>query len=153
MYDDIYKYIQTDDELAAMLAREISIAVKSFKGEFGGAMGSIEVAAAPKKAEIFADKRAVDYLVKAGYNPLALIVFINKTCPQRRVDFISSHNLTSKRLARLYEYITFKYPEYLDNNQYIDNEYYQNFLLSSVNNRKLLNEKIQSGSKKELKYE
>ena len=149
IYEENYKYIQTDDELAGMLAREISIAVKSYQG----VISSLGVVAAPKKAEIFADKRAVDYLVNAGCNPLALIVYINKTTPQKRSDFIGRHNLTSKRLARLYEYITYKYPEFLENNEYINNEYYQNFLLSSINNRKLLEEKIKSGSKEELKYE
>lgn len=153
VYADTYKYVQTDDELAALLAREISTAVKTFGGTWGGVIDSIEVAAAPKKAEIVADKRAVDYLVKSGYNPLAVIVYINKTSPQKRTDFIGRHNLTSKRLARLYEYITYKYPEYLENNEYINNKYYQNFLLSSVNNRKMLEEKIKSGSKEELKYE
>lgn len=153
VYADTYKYIQTNDELAAMLAREIATAVKSYSGIMGGAMGSAEILAAPKKAEIVADKRAVDYLVKAGYNPLALIVYLNKSCPQKRYDLVGRHNLTSKRLARLYEYIIYKYPEYLENNKYIDNEYYQNFLLSSINNRKLLEEKIKSNSKKELKYE
>lgn len=153
VYDDTYKFIQTDDELAAMLAREISAAFKTFNDTCGGLLDSIEIAAAPKKFEIAADKRAVDYLVKAGYNPLALIVYINKTCPQKRTDFIGTHNLTSKRLARIYEYITYKYPEYLENNNYIENEYYQNFLLTSCNNRKMLEEKIKSGSKEELKYE
>lgn len=153
VYENTYKYIETDDELAAMLAREISIAVKSFNGMWGGTIDSLEVAAAPKKAEIVADKRAVDYLVKAGYNPLAVIVFIHKTCPQKRFDLIGRHNLTSKRLARVYEYITYKYPEYLQDNEYINNEYYQNFLLTSVGNRKMLEEKVITGSKKELKYE
>jgi len=153
VYDGLYQFVQTDDELAGMLAREISTAVKSYNGVWGGRIDSIEVFLGSKKFETVADKRAVDYMVKAGYNPLALIVFINKTCPQKRSDFIGRHNLTSKRLARIYEYITYKYPEYLENNDYISNKYYQNFLLHSVYNRKLLQEKIQRHSTEELKYE
>lgn len=153
LYDDIYKFVQTDDELAAMLAREIAVAFKTFNDTGVGLIDSIEIAAAPKKSEIAADKKAVDYLVNAGYNPLALIIYINKTCPQKRTDFIGRHNLTSKRLAIIYEYITYKYPEYLENNKYIENKYYQNFLLSSYKNRKMLEEKIKSGSKEDLKYE
>ena len=84
---------------------------------------------------------------------IALIIFINKTCPQKRFDRFSRHNLTSKRLARIYEYITFKYPQYLENNELIDNPYYQNFLLSSIDNRKKLEEKIQTKSTKEIDYE
>lgn len=153
IYDGLYQNIQTDDELAAMLAREISIAVKSYSGMWGGAIDTAQTALGSKKFETVADKRAVDYMVKAGYNPLALIVFINKTCPQRRQDRFGRHNLTSKRLARIYEYITYKYPEYLENNSYVQNKYYQNFLLNSVENRKKLEEKIRTNSSEEIKYE
>ena len=153
IYDGLYQHIQTDDELAAMLAREIATAMKSYDGSFGGWVDSAQVALGSKKFETVSDKRAVDYLVNAGYNPLAVIVFVNKTCPQKRHDTFSRHNLTSKRLARIYEYITYKYPQYLENNEYINNEYYQNFLLTSVENRKKLAEKIKNKSTKDVKYE
>lgn len=153
VYKDLYAYTETDDEVAAMLAREISSAVKSYSGVWGGRLDSVEVALGSKKFETVADKRAVDYMVKAGYNPLALIVFINKSCPQKHGDRFARHNLTSKRLARIYEYITYKYPGYLKDNDYINNQYYQNFLLTSVNNRRMLEEKIRINSKKEIKYE
>ena len=129
------------------------MAVKSYNGMWGGKIDSIQVALGPKKFETVADKRAVDYMVNAGYNPLALIVFINKTCPQKKGDRFSQHNLTSKRLARIYEYITYKYPSYLENNEYANNMYYQNFLLTSIENRKKLAKKIETNSKKEVKYE
>ena len=153
IYDGLYQHIQTDDELAAMLAREIAVAMKSYDGSFGGWIDSAQVALGSKKFETVSDKRAVDYLVNAGYNPLAVIIFINKTCPQKRHDKFSRHNLTSKRLARVYEYITYKYPQYLENNEYINNEYYQNFLLTSIENRKKLAEKIRENSTKAIKYE
>ena len=153
IYDGLYQHVQTDDELAAMLAREISIAMKSYDGSFGGWVDSAQVALGSKKFETVSDKRAVDYLVNAGYNPLAVIVFINKTCPQKRHDTFSRHNLTSKRLARVYEYITYKYPQYLENNEYINNEYYQNFLLTSVENRKKLSKKIKAKATKDIDYE
>ena len=82
-------------------------------------------------------------MVKAGYNPLGLITYINKTCPQKRQDTFSSNNLTSKRLAHIYEYIYMKHPNFIINNQYINNEYYQNFLLTSQENRRLLKEKVE----------
>lgn len=153
VYDGLYKSVQTDDELAAMLAREISAAVKSYSGIWGGTLDSVQVALGSKKFETVADKRAVDYMVNAGYNPLALIVFINKTCPQKRFDRFSRHNLTSKRLARIYEYITYKYPQYLENNDYVNNKYYQNFLLTSLSNRRKLEEKIKNHSTEELDYD
>lgn len=153
IYDGLYQSVQTDDELAAMLAREISIVLKSYNGTWGGRIDSIQVALGSKKFETVADKRAVDYMVNAGYNPLALIVYINKNFPQKRSDKFSRHNLTSKRLARIYEYITFKYPQYLENNEYTTNKYYQNFLLTSIENRRLLEEKVKTKSTKGVKYE
>lgn len=153
LYDGYYKFTQNDDELAAYIARGILIAMKSYHGFFNGYLSALQIKAAPKKFEIVADKRAVDFMVNAGYNPLGLITFIQKSCPQKRFDKISTKNLASKRLAIIYEYIYTKYPYFLANNTYLDNEHYQNFLLTSQHNRLLLQEKIKTGSKENLKYE
>ena len=153
MYKEYYKHIADENELAAYLAREISNASRTFDGMGNGLLTALQIKAAPKKFELVADKRAVDYMVKAGYNPLALITFINKAYPQHYQDLISNKNLTSKRLAHIYEYIFTKYPYFLTNNEYLENPNYQNFLLTSINNRKLLEEKIQNDSREKLKYE
>lgn len=153
IYKDYYKFVETDDELAAYIAREIPVALRSYDGIAGGWLSSIKIKAAPKKFELVFDKFAVDYMVKAGYNPLGLITFINKSCPQKRQDTFSSNNLTSKRLAQIYEHIYINYPTFLAKNVYIDNEYYQNFLLTSQENRKLLQEKIENKDwKKNVDY-
>lgn len=153
VYGEAYKNIETDDELAAYISREIPAAIRSYNGKTGF-MSSVKIKAAPKKYELVFDKLAVDYMVKAGYNPLALITFINKTCPQARQDKISSKNLTSKRMAYIYERIYTKYPNFLINNTYINNEYYQNFLLTSLENRKKVVEKSKNPlTTKGLKYE
>ena len=74
--------------------------------------------------------------------------------PQARQDKISSNNLTSKRLAYIYERIYKNYPYYLENNEYIENEHYQNFLLNSQENRNKLEEQIKNKDfKKKVKYE
>ncbi len=153
IYQDTLQYAEYEDEVAAMLSRKISDALKSFDGAWGGMVSAAQVKMAPKKYEMVADKRAVDFMVKAGYNPLGLITFINKSCPQRRFDRFSNHNLTSKRLANIYEYIFTKYPYFLANNTYLENPVYQNFLLNSVNNRKLLESKIRSKSSEKVNYE
>lgn len=153
VYEDDYRNIETDDELAAYVARVIPAAARSYVGGTGF-LSSVKVKAAPKKYELVFDKLAVDYMVKAGYNPLGLITWINKSCPQARQDKFSHSNLTSKRLARIYERIYIKYPSFLARNTYLENEYYQNFLLTSQDNRKMLQEKIRSKNmRKELKYE
>ncbi len=146
------KYIEDDNELAAFLSRRIAEAYRSYSGAFNGRLSSLKIKAAPKKYQIVFDKIAVDYMVKAGYNPVAMITFVNKSKVQKRTNSLTE-NLTSKRLAIIYEYIFTKYPYYLKNNEYFFNENYQNFLLTSQNNRKMLEEKIKSGSKEELKYE
>lgn len=153
VFGEAYKSAENDDEIAVILAREISGAVKSYDGVWGGRIDAIQVALGSKKFEVVADKRAVDYMVNAGYDPLAVITYITKTCPQKRNTLFSRANSVSKRLAIIYEYITYKYPEYLNSSKYLDNKYYQNFLLTSIDNRKLLEEKIKNNSNKELKYE
>lgn len=153
VFGDAYKNIETDDELAGYIAREIPAAIRSYKGGTGF-LSSVKVKAAPKKYELVFDKLAVDYMVKAGYNPLGLITYINKSYPQARQDTFSSTNLTSKRLAYIYERIYMQYPSFLVNNTYLENEYYQNFLLTSIENRKKVLEKSKKtiGSKG-IKYE
>lgn len=153
VYQPVYKASETEDELAAGIARGITLAERSQKGFWGGTLSALQMRAAPKKYEIVADKIAVDYMVRAGYNPVGLIIYINKTTPQKRHDLISNKNLASKRLAIVYEYIYTKYPYFLANNPYLNNKYYQNFLLTSENNRKLLEEKVKTGSNKTLHYE
>ena len=153
VYQDAYKNMENIDEMAAFIAREIVIASRSYDGVANGFLRSLQIKAAPKKFEIVADKQAVDFMVKSGYNPIGLITYIQKTVSQKRQDLISTHNLTSKRLAIIYEYIYTKYPYYLKENPYFKTESYQNFLLTSINNRKMLEEKIKNNSKGNLKYE
>ncbi len=153
VFGEYYKNIENDDELAAYIAREISAAVRSYNGKFG-IISSIQLKAAPKKYELVFDKLAVDYMVRAGYNPLGLITFIHKNFPQARQDKISPNNLTSKRLAYIYEKIYTQYPSFLAKNKYIQNETYQNFLLTSLENRKKVAEKAKDPlTTKGLKYE
>jgi hypothetical protein len=91
-------------------------------------------------------------MVNAGYNPLALITILNKIGKQYRFDIFSNHTLASRRMMLIYEYIYTKYPSILVENEYKDNIYYQNFLLTSRNNRMKLLEKVKSGSTKRINY-
>lgn len=152
-YEKNIQFASNDDEIAAFLAREICKTAESYSGFWRGLVSSVQVKSAPKKYEVFFDKRGVDFMVTAGYNPLGMITYMNKSYPQKRYDRFSRTNLTSKRLANIYEYIYTKYPYFLADNKYIQNEAYQHFLLSSVNNRKKLQNKIESHSKKAVKYE
>lgn len=153
VYKNQINHISDKNELAAMLSREIVKGTLSYDGFARGFVTSAQVKFAPKKYEIFFDKRAVDLMVTAGYDPVAMIVFLNKLGEQKRFSFILTNNTVSKRMAEVYEYIYTKYPQFLANNAYLGNKFYQNFLLTSENNRRLLQEKVRTYSQKRLKYE
>ena len=153
LYRGLYNHLTTDDEIAAVLAHEISHSVDSYNGGLRGFFTPVAYHFATKKYEYKADKRGVDYMVNAGYNPVAMIVVMSKSFPQARFDWWwCAHPLTSRRMMQVYEYIYKKYPEYLVNNKYKDNLYYQNFLLTSKQNRAKFQNKVESGSKKSVKY-
>ncbi len=132
----LFRVINTEDELAAMLSHEISHIVDFNKGVMKGYFSIIPNIISPRKYEKLADKRAVDYMVNAGYNPVAIIVVLNKIGDEQRFEVFSSHPITSKRLLAVYEHIYKKYPQYLVNNSFKDDLAYQNFLLTSKDNRK-----------------
>ena len=153
LYRGLYCHLDSDDEVAAVLAHEISHSVDSYNGIMRGYFTPLTYRLCTKKYEYKADKRGVDYMVNAGYNPVAMIVVMSKAFPQRRYDWwFTSHPLTSRRMAEVYEYIYKKYPEYLVNNKYKDNPYYQNFLLTSKRNREKFQKKIETNSKNSVKY-
>jgi len=139
LYKGLYLRLNSDDEVAAILSHEISHSVDSYDGILRGFFSYINDS---KKSEYKADKRAIDYMVRAGYNPVALIVVFSKALPEERYDWYSTHPLTSRRMMAVYEYIYNKYPQYLVNNVYKDDLYYQNFLLTSKAKRAEFQEKI-----------
>ena len=150
---EIIPYIDSDDELAAVLSHQISHGIDTYDGIFRGYISILNYWVAPNKYDAKADKRAVDYMVNAGYNPLALIVVLNKLGKQYRYDFLSNHDLISRRMAKIYEHIYMKYPAILAENEYKDNVYYQNFLLTSRKNRLKFQHKIENNEQGKVKYD
>ena len=148
----ILPYIDSDDELAGILAHQISHGVDTYDGLMRGYLSILTYWVAPNKYDLLADKRAVDYMVNAGYNPLAYIVILNKIMQQYRYDIFSNHTLVNRRMMKIYEYIFNKYPSILADNEYRDNIYYQNFLLISRDNRRMLQNKLESKSTRKLNY-
>ena len=148
----VIPYIDSDDELAAVLSHSIAHGVDSYEGVLRGYISILNYWVAPNKYDLKADKMAVDYMVNADYNPLALITILNKIGKQYRYDVLSNHTLVSRRMMLIYEYIYTKYPHILVENEYKDNLYYQNFLLISRDNRMKLLNKIQTNSKSKIKY-
>ena len=111
-YEQNLQFAANDDEIAAFLAREICKTAESYSGAWKGFISAVQIKCAPKKYERFFDKRGVDFMVTAGYNPLGMITYMNKSYPQKRFDKFARTNLTSKRLANIYEYIYTKYPSF-----------------------------------------
>ena len=66
-----------------------------------------------RNQEIKADRESIDYMVKAGYNPLATISILNKISGNY-FDFFSSHPSGEKRIKKAYEYIEDEYPQYIE---------------------------------------
>lgn len=104
-------YIENDDELAAVLSHEIAHSQEYYKGFIKIAAMNLN----SKNYEFKADAYAIDYMVKAGYNPIAAITVINKIASEPLWDwgFTSSHPKGSRRLLAMYKYIYLKYPQYL----------------------------------------
>lgn len=148
----VLPYIDDDNELAAILSHSIAHGVDTYEGALRGYVSILNYWVAPNKYDLKADKSAVDLMVNAGYNPLALITILNKIGKQYRFDAFSNHTLVSRRMMLIYEYIYTKYPSILVENEYKDNIYYQNFLLTSRKNRMLLLEKVKSGYTRRINY-
>jgi len=114
---------------------------------------------APKYYEHDADLRGVDLMVKAGYNPIAMITLDNKLFHEKSAFYkfflffieldslflspADTHPSGSKRLEKIYYHIKTHYPQYTTKE--LDNMYYKNFLLNVEKNTDI--KKIQEENK------
>lgn len=62
--------------------------------------------------ETTSDLTSIDYMVKAGYNPLATISMLNKISGNY-FDLFSDHPSGEKRIKKAYQYIKVNYPDYI----------------------------------------
>ena len=128
VYKGLLPFIDDENEIAAVLCHEVAHGLDFFAGYWRRVAMNFN----PKKYERKADLKGVDLMVNAGYNPVAMIVVLNKICAEPSYfENSGSHPAGSERLAAVYEYIYSKYPAYLADNDYKNNLYYQNFLLTS----------------------
>ena len=111
VYPELLNYIENDDELAAVLAHEIAHDIDYYEGW----CKSVAMKLNSKYYEYKADEIGIDYMVKAGYNPIAMITIMNKISGEDAYDWkiLRSHPKTSKRLMKDYEIIYKTYPQYL----------------------------------------
>lgn len=112
IHQGMFFYIDNDDELAFVLSHEIAHSVEAY----GGMIKYMAMKANAKKYEQKADLNGIDYMVKAGYDPIASITIGNKIFGEPVWDwgFTYTHPQGSKRLIDMYKYIYVKYPKYLN---------------------------------------
>lgn len=122
VHQGIFPYIDNDDELAFVVAHEISHSLDAY----GGIPAWIACYFNSKHYESKSDLMAIDMMVKSGYNPVAAITCANKFFPEDQWDFGLAHPKTSKRLLAIYKYVRVKYPQYL-NSQMASNVHFVNF--------------------------
>lgn len=148
--ESLLNQIDSEDELAAAIAYQIARGLRYYEEKNVDYTDKLF----PQKYEAYADKRAVDFIVNAGYSPLAMITLLNKLYGQFGDKKSCNKTKTSVRLAKIYEYIVRKYPNILEDDKFSNNIYYQNFLLTSRYNRELLQNKLKHEpySAEELEY-
>lgn len=130
IYRGLLEQVETDDELAAVISHEIGHIVNSHiarqtivntavsniptsnsneKVAVGVAVAKqLSVLKFSRNDEYEADLSGVDLMVKAGYNPLAMISVLNKICGNY-FDIIQSHPSGEKRLMNIYDYTNYNY--------------------------------------------
>lgn len=143
VFKGMMDYISSDDELAAILSHEIAhismrhhrrtltktipIAILTGVGAVAlalatGGIGAIAAAAAPaltapiiRKYEKEADLVGLEYMVNAGYNPLAMETIMTKITADAGAftTFMADHPIGDKRLDYIHEKIVASYPQFL----------------------------------------
>lgn len=150
VYRGLLNYAKTDEEIAAVISHEIghiinghnakqsilNTLIASVTGDSSQSVGAAAVqelssAKLSRKDEFEADLSGVDLLVKAGYNPLAMISVLNKICGNY-IDIISTHPSGEKRLMNVYDYVSYNYPD-LAKKGYNSDSYNKAYALISLN--------------------
>jgi predicted Zn-dependent protease len=136
VYRGILPYLEKEDELAFIIAHELGhveqyhvvrgmfrsgilsiltsfIGTKTNTGNLSGVAGDMAYKKFSRNDEFKADKRGIDFLVAAGYNPLASICVLYKI-GSNYMDIWADHPSTEKRITKDYLYIEENYPQYIE---------------------------------------
>ncbi len=150
VYKGLLNYATTDEEIAAVISHEMGHIINGHNAKqtilnslianiIGDTSKSVGAAAVQelsstklsRKDEFEADLSGVDLMVKAGYNPLAMVSVLNKICGNY-VDIISSHPSGEKRLMNIYDYVSYNYPDWTKKG-YNSDSYKKAYALISLN--------------------
>lgn len=123
-------YTGTDTEVAAVVAHEIGLIIngKASKDKFRNIakaaitenLSSDNIITTASNSEFLANKVSLsdnkaaditgaDLLIKAGYNPLAMVVVVTKM-PGSTLEVLQGKPANSERAMNIYDYLTYNYP-------------------------------------------
>jgi len=127
--NSLFNYIESDDELAAIISHEIGHAEHTHYGK----RVATRILLTPLRMikptvciarlisnkmnqpyETEADLNGIDYMVKAGYNPCAMETIMSKLSGDG-MALLPSHPKGTVRLGDIHNYIAAKYPDFLFN--------------------------------------
>jgi predicted Zn-dependent protease len=134
VYKGLLEFVENDQELAAVISHEIGHIINAHCAKRGIINYAAETALSSKAVagtkystgaqltkdlamlkmsrtdEYDADLTGVDLMIKAGYDPRAMISVLNKIC-ENSVDVLSTHPSGIKRLMNIYDYLAYTYPD------------------------------------------
>lgn len=165
IYSQDLKYVENDNELAAVVASEIGHLVNGHYSKsslLNGAISTfnpntsstqaattvdllktISSSRVSKSNQKEADVTAVDLMMTAKYNPLALISVVYKSDIEKSGGLLDSNLSCEDRIMNIYDYANYNYPEQVKANYKTDS--YQKAL-----NLIYANLKIRNADKKKL---
>jgi predicted Zn-dependent protease len=103
-------YLESDDEWAYVVSHELAHTMETSRFV---PVKVVTMSLCPVRYEYKADLMGIDYMVKAGYDPIAAIIVNNKLADEHWWEWINAHPRGSKRMLAMYKYIYIKYPQYL----------------------------------------
>ena len=184
IYSGDLKYVENDNELAAVVAHEIghlvnghyskssilNNAISSFNPNTTTEKGSTTVSLLKvissnkvnKDNEKEADITAVDLLMTAKYNPLALISVVYKSDIAQNGGILDENLSCEERIMNIYDYANYNYPAKVKENYKTDsyqsalNLIYANLKIRNADSKKLAKakkeqEKLQKNKLKRMK--
>jgi predicted Zn-dependent protease len=130
VYKGLLQFVQNDQELAAVISHEIGHIInahcaKQTMVNFGANVASslvktkydseiqagkeLTMLSISRSDEYEADLTGVDLMIKAGYDPKAMISVLNKF-GENSIDVFSTHPSGINRLMNIYDYLEYTYP-------------------------------------------
>lgn len=173
VYTGLLKYVTDDAELASVISHEIghilnshvakqsivnaitATAINNVANEqlkTGAAIAqNLSMKKMSRTEENEADVTGVDLMVKAGYNPLAMVSVLYKISGNY-IDILEDHPSGDKRTMYIYDYITYTYPEKAKLGYNSDSyKQFMNYATPIVNERNANPSKLKKFNKQQAK--